>query len=87
VSGSQAPGATGPAGFSPTGPASPSIHPPGPVPKRTASGQHPAVIDYRKKLESIADGVMEESARVDRVLEEYLQQIRTPVPPKNEDGS
>lgn len=73
-------GAMGPMGA--TAPAGPSQIPP--APKRTISGQHPAVVRYRAKLESIADGVMEESARVDRVLEEYLQQIRTPVPPPDD---
>jgi hypothetical protein len=76
-------GATGPMGA--TAPAGSSHSQIPPAPKRTASGQHPAVVGYRRKLESIADGVMEESARVDRVLEDYLQEIRTPPPPRDDD--
>ena len=52
-----------------------------PPPKATPSGQHPAVREYRAKLESIAEGD-EVRKNLDRQLDEYLQELRTPLPPK-----
>lgn len=52
-----------------------------PPPKVTPSGNHPAVRKYREKLESIAEGD-EVRKDLDRQLDEYLQEMRTPLPPR-----
>lgn len=49
-------------------------------PPRTKSGQHPAVRDFRRKLESLAEDVDAQSA-LERRQNELLEQIRTPPPP------
>ena len=59
-----------------------SITKPPPAP-RTKSGQHPAVQAFRAKLESIADGD-EKRAELDHELEEFLKDLKTPLPPKPE---
>jgi hypothetical protein len=69
---------TGPFGGA-TGPLGGSMVPP--APKRTLSGQHPAVTAYRDKLDSIVEGVEEQGADLDKTLAEYLEAIRTPPPP------
>ena len=54
----------------------------GPVePPRTKSGQHPAVVAFRAKLESITEGEMTKFDELDQKLAEYLESVKTPVPP------
>jgi len=52
-----------------------------------ASGQHPAVKAYRRKLESVDQGASAATAELDRQLDEFLTSLKTPVPPKLEDES
>lgn len=47
----------------------------------TKSGQHPAVQEYRRKLDSIDNGVSAAQTDLDRKLSEYLADLKTPVPP------
>ncbi len=50
-------------------------------PKTSASsGQHPAVKAYRKKLDSIKEGCVAATSELDKKLEEYLTDLKTPVP-------
>lgn len=52
-----------------------------PEPKRSASsGQHPAVKAYRKKLKSIGEGCGAAASELDHKLQEFLNDLRTPVP-------
>lgn len=56
--------------------------------KRSAgSGSHPAVVAYRKKMASIADGMMPTleklNARIDRALEKEEDELRT-IDPRRE---
>ena len=88
-------GATGPAAVAPTGPAGAPVGATGPLeapsgirPRRTIppsprsqSGEHPAVTHYRDKLESIVEGTEKQGASLDKKLQEYLEEIRTPPPP------
>lgn len=46
------------------------------------SGEHRAVQTYRAKLDSIDEGVMVAAEKLDRDLEEFLRDLRTPVPPR-----
>jgi hypothetical protein len=53
-------------------------------PKTTKSGEHPAVKDYLRKLDSIETsqgGALEE---LDRELDEYLRGVRSTPPPPPE---
>ncbi|HSY21512.1 MAG TPA: hypothetical protein VK841_05330 [Polyangiaceae bacterium] len=74
--------ATGPRGDSIPAP-KPTMPPP--LEKRSLSGHHPAVTAYRNKLESIVEGVEERGAGLDAELAEYLEKLRTPVPPAPDD--
>lgn len=49
-------------------------------PSRTKSGQHPAVGEYRNKLESIVDNQAEDIDALNRALEEYVKESSTPPP-------
>lgn len=50
-------------------------------PSRSESGEHPAVKDFRDKLESIADSTGPQVDDLNRKLADYLEEVRTPVPP------
>lgn len=52
-----------------------------PSPARAPSGTHPAVQAYRDKLESIVENTGSDVADLDRKLADYLESVRTPVPP------
>ena len=48
---------------------------------KTDSGEHPAVVDYKRTLESIKT---EQCASVDQLnqdIQQYLREVKTPVPP------
>jgi hypothetical protein len=49
-------------------------------PKRTVSGQHPAVTAMRKKLNSIAEGQTAYD-ELDAKIEDATKKLRTPLPP------
>lgn len=49
------------------------------IPRPTKSGEHPAVKEYREKLESIADNPA--PSELDHKLAEYLESVKTPIPP------
>jgi len=51
-------------------------------PKSKPSGEHPAVKTYRAKLESVDRGVTAATSELDRALQEFLTDLKTPVPPK-----
>lgn len=53
-----------------------------PPPPKTRSGEHPAVKQYRKKLDSVTEGAEEATAELEKKLEEALADLKTPVPPK-----
>lgn len=53
--------------------------------KTTTSGQHPAVREYRRKLESIDEGAANATTELDRKLDEFLTKLKTPIPPKPDD--
>ncbi len=59
-----------------TGQERPSKHPP----KTAQSGQHPAVKAYRAKLGSIDKKVCEATTELDRKLQQFLTDLKTPVP-------
>jgi|WetSurMetagenome_2_1015567.scaffolds.fasta_scaffold1708708_2 hypothetical protein len=66
-------------------PTPPSKAPPSKSPRNSAaSGQHPAVKEYRRKLESVDLGATAATAELDRQLDEFLTSLKTPVPPKPE---
>lgn len=44
------------------------------------SGQHPAVQEYRAKLESIEEGAGGAASKLDQDLEEFRAKLKTPVP-------
>ena len=46
----------------------------------TRSGEHPAVQAYRAKLSSIEEGATEAIKKLDHELEEFLSDLKTPVP-------
>lgn len=56
--------------------------PPVPPADRRPSGEHAAVVDYRKKLESIARGPGSELDALDAELSAFLEEVKTPIPPK-----
>jgi hypothetical protein len=47
------------------------------------SGEHPIVIAYRAKLDSITEGVAAEAERLERAAQKLLADLKTPVPPEN----
>lgn len=49
--------------------------------KKTKSGEHPAVIGYRRKLESVTASSETQLAALDAALDRELERVRTPVPP------
>ncbi len=51
-----------------------------PVVQTAKSGQHPAVQAYRKKLESIDKGATAATDELDRALQQFLIDLKTPVP-------
>jgi hypothetical protein len=62
----------------------PPTTPPAEPPKRRSSGNHPAVRDYRRKLESIsdADGLTAGAlGSLDAELSSYLDEVRSSAPP------
>lgn len=53
--------------------------------KPSSSGQHPAVQGYRKKLESIADGVGVATDVLDQKLSELLSDMKSSRPPPSDE--
>lgn len=51
------------------------------VPPKAGSGEHPAAQAYREKVESIVDGVEADADALNRELANYLESVKTPVPP------
>jgi len=51
-------------------------------PKSSPSGQHPAVLEYRKKLDSVANHAVAELDSLDERIKKYLEEVKTPLPPK-----
>lgn len=49
--------------------------------RTTKSGEHRAVEAYRNKLESIAGVTVDVTEQLDRDLDDFLNSVRTPVPP------
>jgi hypothetical protein len=51
-------------------------------PPRSArpSGEHPAVRAYRAKLDSVAEGAAKAKSKLDRELQQFLTDLKTPVP-------
>lgn len=49
--------------------------------KRSKSGEHEAVREYRDKLESIADGTMASVVDLNRELDACLEEVRSQPPP------
>ena len=49
------------------------------------SGEHPAVKAYRDKLDSIDKGGNAAMTELDQELQEFLDDLKTPVPPKRDD--
>lgn len=61
--------------------------PPPPSSKRgktgsAGSGQHPVVQAYRAKLDSIEESAVTATSDLDRRLEEFLTELKTPAPPR-----
>ena len=50
--------------------------------KPARSGEHPAVKAYRAKLQSLDESTEAPINKLDQALEEFLSDLRTPVPPK-----
>jgi hypothetical protein len=48
---------------------------------RSPSGNHPAVVDLRNKLKSIADKELAQLDEMDKELEAYVTEVTTPPPP------
>lgn len=51
------------------------------APPTAKSGEHPAVQRYRAKLESLDEGAIVATNKLDNELEAFLRDLRTPVPP------
>ena len=69
----------------------PSSRPPkptiAPAPPRTASGQHPAVQAYRRKLESMVDGAYEAITRLEADADACRRELESVPPPADNDDS
>ena len=50
--------------------------------KAARSGEHPIVKAYRAKLDSIAEGTAAATSKLDHALQEFLRDLKTPLPPK-----
>lgn len=48
---------------------------------KALSGEHPAVKAYRDKLASVDEGSTAATKALDEELQEFLDDMRTPVPP------
>jgi hypothetical protein len=56
-------------------------------PKRSASsGQHPTVKVYKKTVEKIDKSATDATHKLDQQLQEFLADLKTPVPPKPDQG-
>lgn len=66
-------------------PKSVSLKPP--PPPKVPSGLHPAVQQYRSKLDSIAEGAAANLSAIDAELAEFLAEVKTPPPPADDDES
>ncbi len=53
---------------------------------RKPSGTHPAVVEYREKLQSIEDNETPSIADLNEKLSRYLEEITTPIPPPLEEA-
>jgi hypothetical protein len=49
-------------------------------PKRTGSGEHPVVQTFRQKLASVDESTGAALSELDRSLEEFLHEVKTPQP-------
>ena len=58
----------------------PAISTKHPASKGPKSGEHPSVQKYRAKIESIDEGATTATNKLDQMLEEFLIDLRTPVP-------
>lgn len=56
--------------------------PPSKRSKTARSGEHPIVKAYREKLDSIAEGTAAATSKLDRALQEFLTDLKTPLPPR-----
>lgn len=50
-------------------------------PRRTSSGEHSFVTDFRKKLDSVRDGVLEDLADLNKALDEEIAKVKSSKPP------
>lgn len=56
--------------------------PPLPMPPRTKSGQHPAIQQFRAKLESLTEGhLAQRFDALDAKIDATTEALKTPVPP------
>jgi hypothetical protein len=59
--------------------------PPLTVPPRTKSGQHPAIRQFRAKLESLTEGQLAQKLdELDARIDATTEALKTPLPPKPE---
>lgn len=56
------------------------------APKRPSSGQHPAVKEYRQKLESIGEHTGAELDALDERLRKYVEEVKSDPPPHPQEG-
>jgi hypothetical protein len=61
---------------------SPFSHRPPALPKRTESGNHPAVKQFREKLASMGEHTAADVDDLDAKIKRYLESVKTPIPPK-----
>jgi hypothetical protein len=51
------------------------------APRRTSSGNHPAVREFRHKLDSVSEGVGGKFDELDEKLSKYLEEVKSVPPP------
>lgn len=54
--------------------------------RKPSSGQHPAVREFRRKLDSIGDGVLEDLEALNRELDEQIKRSSRPPKDPRRDG-
>lgn len=59
-----------------------SARPPKSARATANSGTHPVVRAYRAKLDSVDKGATAATSELDRALQQFLADLKTPVPPK-----
>jgi len=50
-------------------------------PPRTPSGRHPTVVEYRRRLDSIAEHTGQQLNDLGEDIDRVLKEVKTPVPP------